>query len=151
MHFGLFGSVDRFEPTKCIFCYRFPTEPKLWTDSNRHTPSESFQKTFPFKKYLQSHRCNGILDRFEPPHIFPCRKQGQSEKDAISTWIDSNHHISLKPLQTVKTKKRFSFKGQIRTIENQIMTCWRQRKAFCIHSQMLISQAFGFFLLQKGW
>ena len=64
MHFGLFGSVDRFEPTKCIFCYRLPTEQKLWTDSNRHTPSEAFQKSFPFKNYLQSHRCNGILDRF---------------------------------------------------------------------------------------
>ena len=42
----------------------FPTAPKLWTDSNRHTPSKSFQKTFPFKNYLQSHRCNGILDGF---------------------------------------------------------------------------------------
>ena len=27
--------------------------------------SETFQKSFPFKIYLQSHRCNGILDRFE--------------------------------------------------------------------------------------
>ena len=106
-----------------IFHSFLPTEPKLWTDSNRHTPSEAFQKSFPFKNYLQSHRCNGILDRFEPPHIFPCRKQGQSEKDAISTWIDSNHHISLKPQQTANTKLLFSFNGQIRTIENQIMTC----------------------------
>ena len=30
----------------------------------RHTPSEAFQKSFPFKKYLQSHRCNSTLDRF---------------------------------------------------------------------------------------
>ena len=41
-----------------------PTELKLWTDSNRHTPSEAFQKSFPFKNYLQNHGCNGILDRF---------------------------------------------------------------------------------------
>ena len=41
-----------------------PTSPKPWTDPNRHTPSEAFQKSFPFKKYLQSHRCKGILDRF---------------------------------------------------------------------------------------
>ena len=65
----LFGSVDRFEPAKCIFCYRFPTEAKLWTDSNHHTLSEAFQKSFPFKIYLQSHRCKGILDRFELPHL----------------------------------------------------------------------------------
>ena len=43
----------------------FPTELKFWTDSNRHTPSEAFQKSFPFTICLQSHRCNGILDRFE--------------------------------------------------------------------------------------
>ena len=27
-------------------------------------PSEAFPKSLPFKIYLQSHRCNGILDRF---------------------------------------------------------------------------------------
>ena len=65
----LFGSVDRFEPAKCIFCYRSPTAPKLWTDSNRHTPFDAFPKSFPFKIYLQSHRCNGILDRFELSNV----------------------------------------------------------------------------------
>ena len=105
------------------------TEPKLWTDSNRHTPSEAFQKSFPFKIYLQSHRCKGILDRFELPHYSTCRKQGVVEKDVFSAWIDSNHRIGLKPLQTVNTKLRFSFHGQIRTIENQIMTYRRQRKS----------------------
>ena len=38
--------------------------PNPRTDSNRHTHSEAFQKSFPFKNYLQSHRCKGILDRF---------------------------------------------------------------------------------------
>lgn len=149
MHFGLFGSVDRFEPAKCIFCYRVPTESKLWTDSNRHTLSEVFQKSFPFKIYLQSHRCKGILDRFELPHNSSCRIHRESEKDALSVWIDLNHHISLKALQTVNTKKLFPFIGQIRTTENQILTYRRQRKTFCIHSQMLISQAFGFFYCRK--
>ena len=78
MHFGHFGSVDRFEPTKCIFCYSPPTEQKLWTDSNRHTVGDDLlgvpnkfvqtgrrgRRPLQFKKYLQSHRCNGILDRF---------------------------------------------------------------------------------------
>ena len=36
--FILFGSVDRFEPAKCILGYRFPTAPKSWTDSNDRTP-----------------------------------------------------------------------------------------------------------------
>ena len=126
MHFGHFGSVDRFEPAKCIFCYRFPTAPKLWIDSNRHTVCEEFQKTFQFNIYLQSHRCNGILDR---SHSVPFQKQGESEKDAFSVWIDLNHHINSKVLQTVNTKKLFSFIGQIRTIENQILTCWSQRKS----------------------
>jgi hypothetical protein len=36
----------------------------LWTDSNRHTVCGEFQKAYQFKIYLQSHRCNGILDRF---------------------------------------------------------------------------------------
>ena len=49
--------------------------PKLCTDPNRHTPSESFQKSSPFKNYLQSHRCNGILDRFEPTKAF-LREEG---------------------------------------------------------------------------
>ena len=35
------------------------------TDSNRHTLSEAFQKSFPFKIYLQSHKCKEVLDRFE--------------------------------------------------------------------------------------
>ena len=48
----------------------FPTELKFWTDSNRHTPSEAFQKTFPFTICLQSHRCNGSLDRFELTNRF---------------------------------------------------------------------------------
>ena len=34
----LFGSLDRFEPAKCILGYRFPTAPKSWTDSNDRTP-----------------------------------------------------------------------------------------------------------------
>ena len=129
MHFGHFGSVDRFEPAKCIFWYRFPTEANPWTDSNRHTLSEAFRKSSPFKIYLQSHRCNGILDRFELPHYSACRNHGESEKDAFSVRIDSNYHIGLKPLQSVNTKLRFSFHGQIRTTENQILTCWRQRKS----------------------
>ena len=127
MHFGHFGSVDRFEPAKCIFCYRCPIAPKLWTDSNRHTPFDAFPKSFPLKIYLQSHRCNGILDIFELPHSVLCREQGQSEKDAFSVWIDSNYLISLKPLQTVITKLLFSYHGQIRTTENQILTYRRQR------------------------
>ncbi len=93
MHFGHFRSVDRFEPAKCIFCYRFPTAPKLWTDSNHHTPSDAFQKSFSFKIYLQSRRCKGILDRFELPHSVLCQEQGQSEKDAFSVWI--TYFISL--------------------------------------------------------
>ncbi|MBQ8448430.1 MAG: hypothetical protein IJX27_05825, partial [Clostridia bacterium] len=60
--------------------------------------SEAFQKSFPFKIYLQSHRCKGILDRFELPHYSTCRKQGESKKDAISVWIDSNHHIASKAM-----------------------------------------------------
>ena len=65
MHFGHFGSVAGFEPTKCIFSYRFPTTPNLWIDSNSHTGFGASQKYSEFKNYLQSHRCNGILDRFE--------------------------------------------------------------------------------------
>ena len=129
MHFGHFGSVDRFEPAKCIFWYRFPTEAKLWTDSNRHTVCGEFPKAYQFKIYLQSRRCNGILDRFELPHYSICQKQCQSKNDGFSVWIDLNHHIGMKVLQTVYTKKLIPFIGQIRTIENQILTCWRQRKS----------------------
>ena len=39
-----FGSHDRFEPAKCIFWYRFPTESKPWTDSNRHTVNKASKK-----------------------------------------------------------------------------------------------------------
>ena len=129
MHFGNFGSVDRFEPAKCIFWYRFPTAPKLWIDSNRHTVCGEFPKAYQFKIYLQSRRCNCILDRFELPHYSICQKQCQSKKDGFSVWIDLNHHIGMKVLQTVYTKKLIPFIGQIRTIENQILTCWRQRKS----------------------
>ena len=129
MHFGVFRSVAGFEPAKCIFWYRFPTEAKPCTDSNRHTLSEAFRKSSPFKIYLQSHRCKGVLDRFELPHYSACRKQGESKKDAFSVWIDLNHHIGMKVLQTVYTKKLIPFIGQIRTIENQILSCWRQRKS----------------------
>ena len=49
-----------------------PTELKLWTDSNRHTPPEAFQKFFPFKNYLQIHRCKGILGRFGLTKCLKC-------------------------------------------------------------------------------
>ena len=49
----------------------FSTLPNLWTDSNRHTvgafcerPRATAGRPYTFKIYLQSHRCNGILDRF---------------------------------------------------------------------------------------
>ena len=103
-HFGHFRSVAGFEPAKCIFWYRFPTEANPWTDSNRHTLSEAFRKTIPFKIYLQSHRCKGILDRFELPHYSACRNQGESEKDAFSVRIDSNYHIDSKAMQNGNTK-----------------------------------------------
>ena len=102
--FILFGSVDRFEPAKCIFWYRFPTEAKPWTDSNRHTGCGASQKYSEFKNYLQSHRCNGILDRFELPHYSACRNHGESEKDAFSVRIDSNYHIDSKAMQDLNTK-----------------------------------------------
>ena len=106
-----------------IFHSFLPTSPKPWTDLNRHTLSEAFRKSSPFKIYLQSRRCNGILDRFELPHYSICQKQCQSKKDGFSLWIDLNHHIGMKVLQTVYTKKLIPFIGQIRTIENQILTC----------------------------
>ena len=109
MHFGHFGSVDRFEPAKCIFWYRFPSEAKPWTDSNRHTGCGASQKYSEFKIYLQSHRCKGILDRFELPHYSACRNHGESEKDAFSVRIDSNYHIDSKAMQNVNTKIAPSF------------------------------------------
>ena len=61
---AVFRSVAGFERAKCIFWYRFPTEANPWADSNRHTLSKAFQKSLPFKIYLQRHRCKVILDRF---------------------------------------------------------------------------------------
>ena len=76
MHFGHFRSVDRFEPAKCIFWFRFPTESNPWTDSHRHTvgafcerPRATAGRPYQIKIHLQSHRCKGILDRFELPHL----------------------------------------------------------------------------------
>ena len=65
-----------------IFHSFLPTSPKLWTDSNRHTVGDDLpgvpnkfvqtgrrgRRPLQFKNYLQSHRCNGVLDRFGPPH-----------------------------------------------------------------------------------
>ena len=101
---AVFGSVAGFEPAKCIFWYRFPTEANPWTDSNRHTLLEAFQKSYPFKIYLQSHRCKCILDRFELPHYSACRNQSESEKDTFSVRIDSNYHIDSKAMQNLNTK-----------------------------------------------
>ena len=56
----------------------FPTSPKPWTNSNRHTVGDDLpgvpnkfvqtgrrgRRPLQFKNYLQSHRCNGVLDRF---------------------------------------------------------------------------------------
>ena len=56
----------------------FPTSPKLWTDSNRHTVGDDLpgvpnkfvqtgrrgRRPLQLKNHLQSHRCKGILDRF---------------------------------------------------------------------------------------
>ena len=39
-----------------------------------------------------------FVDRFELPHYSTCREQGESPKDAISVWIDSNHHIASKAM-----------------------------------------------------
>ena len=96
----------------------FPTEPNPWTDSNRQivgddlpgVPINSAQtgrrgrRPLQFKNYLQSHRCNGILDRFELPHYSACRNQGESEKDAFSVRIDSNYRIASKAMQNGNTK-----------------------------------------------
>ena len=82
--------------SKCIISpqamhHLFPTSPKLWTDSNRHTPFEAFQKSFPFKNYLQSHRCNGSLDRFGLTKAFlreegGPRSGGRSLRDFEIWW-----------------------------------------------------------------
>ena len=90
--------------SKCIISPQVMLHCYSWTDSNRHTPSEAFQKTFPFKNYLQSHRCNGILGRFELPHYSACRNHGESENDAFSVRIDSNYHIDSKAMQNGNTK-----------------------------------------------
>ena len=104
MHFGHFGSVDRFEPAKCIFWYRFPTEAKPWTDSNRHTLSEAFRKSSPFKIYLQSHRCKGILDRFELPHRFKSNAKRKYKIAPSFQWTDPNYRKPNTDL--LKTKKK---------------------------------------------
>ena len=44
-------------PQAVLHCYS-------WTDSNRHTGCGEFPKAYQFKIYLQSCRCNGILNRF---------------------------------------------------------------------------------------
>lgn len=113
MHFGLFEPVAGFEPTKCIFCDRFPIEPKkpsrskiiyksidatvFWTDLNHHTPSHTENKDKPKKMLFR-------LDRFELPH-------------------------QVETTTNVNTKKLYSFHGQIQTIENQILPCRSQRKS----------------------
>ena len=101
MHFGYFGSVDRFEPAKCIFWYRFPTAPKLWIDSNRHNvgddlpgvPNKSAQtgrrgrRPLQFKLYLQSHRCKGVLYRFELANRLKCLKNSGIINKKERWWI----------------------------------------------------------------
>ena len=100
------------------FIASFPTAPKLWTDSNRHTvgddlpgvPINSAQtgrrgrRPLQFKNYLQCHRCNGILDRFEPPHQFETATNGKYKIALFFQWTDPNYRKPNNDL--LKTKKK---------------------------------------------
>ena len=122
MHFGHFGSVDRFEPTKCIFCYRLPTELKLWTDSNRHTPFDAFPKSFPLKIYLQSRRCKGILDRFEPPHRLETVSNGKYKTTLFFQWTDPNYRKPNTDLLKTKKKPRQQNRGKFYSLSSPRQT-----------------------------
>ena len=98
--------------SKCIISPQAMLHCYSWTDPNRHivgddlpgVPINSAQtsrrgrRPLQFKNYLQTHRCNGILNRSKPPHrrgAFYMRPQGLNRQ---------NGRIWNPPLQILFTK-----------------------------------------------
>jgi hypothetical protein len=93
-----FGAVDRFVPPPVgahSICARKDCPAKAGGYGIR---------PYTFKIYLQSHRCKGILDRFERPHRFKSNAKRKYKIAQSFQWTDPNYRKPNTDL--LKTKKK---------------------------------------------
>ena len=123
-----FPKIAGFEPIQNAVFKQNEKRRSESQDSNLYSIFEGVRKTCLFKKYLQI---------------------AVPEKDPDTVMQDLNPNKRVFPLLRSYPKKNHSTDNRIRTSKNKYCTVENNETAFCIHSQMLISRAFGFFICRK--